>query len=45
VLTPADQAALESLTPGEVDSIISIRNKLGTGFMDRRAAPRPDFIF
>jgi hypothetical protein len=45
VLTPDDQAALESLTHGEVDAIISIRNKLGTGFMDRHATPRADFIF
>jgi len=44
-LTPEDQASLERLTHGEVDAIISIRNKLGTGFMDRHAKPRADFIF
>ena len=45
VLTPDDQTILESLSKGEVDAIISIRNKLGTGFMDRHAKPRADFIF
>ena len=44
-LSPEDQQTLESLTPAEVDSIISIKNKLGTGFMNRNAKPRADFIF
>jgi len=45
VLSPQDEAALNSLTPDEVEAIISIRNKLGTDFISRHAVPRADFIF
>jgi hypothetical protein len=45
VLSPEDQATLESLTTAEVDSIIAIKDKLGSGFMNRHAKPRADFIF
>jgi hypothetical protein len=43
VLSAEDEYALDSLTPAEVDAIVSIRNKLGPGFMARNFYPR--FIF
>jgi len=44
-LTADEETRLHSLTSAEVDAIISARDKLGTEFLNRHAAPRPDFIF
>jgi hypothetical protein len=45
VLTADDENRLYSLTSAEVDAIISARSKLGTEFLNKHIAPRPDFIF
>lgn len=44
-LSTDDQNALNSLTEAEVDTIISVKNKLGPVFFEKHVKPKAAFIF